>query len=60
MDDVVALFPGLDKILIYIVGSSDTIHVEAPATSQLFVATPLGVRRGLSVAFLCESYISIF
>jgi hypothetical protein len=24
------------------------------------VATPLGVRRGLSVAFLCESYISIF
>jgi len=57
MVDVVALFPGLDRILIYTVGSSGNVHVKAPAT---LMAAPLGVSCGLSVAFLRESHSSIF
>ena len=56
MVDVVSLFPGLNRILIYVVGSSGNVHVEAPAT---LMAAPLGVRCGPSVAFLCESHSSI-
>jgi hypothetical protein len=38
MVEAFPLLPGLDKILMYIVGSSGKVHGEAPAASQLLMA----------------------